>query len=118
MEHVGEAEDFSVKSHIIKHWRLTHPDDLDMPVIKFRITGMFRDALSRQVREALSIFYSKDELLNSKSEYVNNCISRVSVPESDWERKERFRMDEEEDLREKEAVNNFKEDILRRRRER
>ena len=118
MEHVGEAEDFSVKSHIIKHWRLTHPDDLDMPVIKFRITGMFRDALSRQVREAMSIFYSKDELLNSKSEYVNNCISRVSVPESDWERKERFRNEEEEELREREAVNTFKEDILRRRRER
>ena len=114
----GEAEDFSVKSHIIKHWRLAHPDDLDMPVIKFRITGMFRDALSRQVREAMSIFYSKDELLNSKSEYVNNCISRVSVPESDWERKERFRNEDEEELREREAVNAFKEDILRRRRAR
>ena len=89
-----------------------------MPVIKFRITGMFRDALSRQVREAMSIFYSKDELLNSKSEYVNNCISRVSVPESDWERKERFRNEDEEELREREAVNAFKEDILRRRRAR
>ena len=98
-----------MKSHILKHCRLTHPDDIDMPVIKFRLTGMFRDALSRQVREALSIFYSKDELLNSKSAYVNNCKNRISVPESDWERKERFRNEKEEELMEKEAVKKFKE---------
>ena len=66
----------------------------------------------------MSIYYSKDIILNSKSEYINNCISRVSVPESDAEKKERFRKEEEEEILEKRAVDDFKEEILKKRRER
>ena len=118
MEHIGEAEDFSVKSHVVKHWRLAHPDDIDMPVMRFKITGMFKDALSRQVREAMSIYYCKDDILNSKSEYINNCISRVTIPESDWEKKEKLRKEDEDEAKEKEAIDRFKEEILKKRKAR
>ena len=58
---------------------------------------MYADCLSRQVGEALKIFYSKDRLLNSKSEYVQNCLARITVNEANWERKERERREEEEE---------------------
>jgi hypothetical protein len=35
--------------------------------------------------------------LNSKNEYVQNCISRITVCEELWERKQRERNEEEED---------------------
>ena len=34
-----------------------------------------------RVSEAVTMFLSKDNLLNSKNEYVQNCISRVTVEE-------------------------------------
>ena len=47
-------------------------------------------------------------LLNSKSEYVQNCISRIAVSEETWERKERERREEEEEKQEKENLERFK----------
>ena len=107
--------DFNPKSHIIKHWRITHPEMIDMPRIEFRISGRFKDALSRQVSEAMDIYFTKDNILNSKSEYVKNCISRLTVGEQDWERKERERQEELDELVEKDEVEKFKQDILRKR---
>ena len=51
-----------------------------MPRKDFKITGRFKDALSRQVGEAMDgqhIFYSKDNILNSR--YANNCIHSLTV---------------------------------------
>ena len=47
---------------------------------------MFMDCLSRQIGEALKINYSKDTLLNSKSEYVKNCLTRLTIEGSSWEK--------------------------------
>ena len=92
MKHIKDAKDFSPKSHIIKNWRIMHLDFLDMPRMEFKITGRYKDALSRQV--AMEIFYSRDHILNSKSEYIKNCINRLTVNKPEWERKEREEADE------------------------
>jgi hypothetical protein len=46
------------------------------------------------VAEALRINYSKDELLNSKGEYMGKRIIRLVVEEESWERKKRAREDD------------------------
>jgi hypothetical protein len=45
--------------------------------------------MSRQIAEALWIQRSSDNLLNSKCEYLQNCVTGTTVNEETWERKER-----------------------------
>ena len=73
----------------------------------FKVTAMFKDCLSRQVAEALRINYSKDELLNSKGEYMGNSIIRLVVEEESWERKKRAREDDEQEMLAKKRVEEF-----------
>ena len=58
--------------------------------MSFKITSMFRDCLSHQIGEALRINHSRDRILNSKNEYIQNCISRITVQEDMLERKARL----------------------------
>ena len=97
IEHHNDAKSFSQKSHQVKHCMLSHPCEPIQPPFSIKILKRYRDCLSRQIGEALQIFYSNDHLLNSKSEYVQNCISRIAVSEETWERKERERREEEEE---------------------
>ena len=97
-----------MKSHIVKHWMNTHADLPSPPRMMFSITARYRDCLTRQIGEALRINNSKDNILNSKSEYQNNTISRLTIEESAWERRERSRVEEEEDKLNKEEVEKFK----------
>jgi hypothetical protein len=76
-EHVRDARKFHDKSHITKHWMNEHSDLMDIPPFKFRVVKVYRDALSRQLGEAVGIWMSGDTLLNSKNEYLSNCISRI-----------------------------------------
>ena len=79
-----------------------HPEMDVCPKFSFKIKARFRDCLSRQVAEAITILYSKDQLLNSKNEYMANCLTRICVEENTFERKKREREEEEKDDREKE----------------
>ena len=60
----------------------THGDNNTHPPFNIRIVKKYADCLSRQVEEAFKIFYYKDQLLNSKSEYVQNCLARINVNET------------------------------------
>ena len=60
--------------------------------------------------ESLRIHYSQDNILNSKSEYRSNTITRLAIEEDAWERRERSRLEEEEDRLAKETVEQFKRD--------
>ena len=95
LEHVRDAKSFSPKFHIIKHWMTSNAELSSPPVMEFSITSRYKDCLSRQIGEALRINYSKDVILNSKGEYMTNTISRLSIEEDAWERKERSRAEEE-----------------------
>jgi hypothetical protein len=108
LEHVRDAQSFSVKSHIVKHWMTSHPSLPTPPEMEFSVTGMFKDCLSRQISEALRINHSKDVLLNSKGEYGFNSVSRLTVQEDVWERRERDRLDEEQEELNKKQVEEFR----------
>ena len=87
---------------------LSHQEENEIPPMSFKIKGTYRDCLSRQLGVAMRIFYSRDMLLNSKGEYLSNCVTRLTITETDWESNERLRMEEEEDTLEKERVEKFK----------
>jgi hypothetical protein len=108
LEHQRDARDFSQKSHMVKHWMNYHQEEDSKPPFSLRIVKRYKDCLSRQRGEALMIFYLRDQLLNSKSEYVQNCISRIMVNEEAWERKEQERREEEEERMDKERLEQFK----------
>ena len=108
-EHLKDAEDFDPSSHIVKHWMNVHPDSNSCPQFSFTIKAKFRDCLSRQVAEAISIMYTKDQLLNSKNEYMANCLTRICVEENRFERKKREREEEEQEEKDKLRLFNFKE---------
>ena len=65
--------------------------------------------MSRQVGEAIAILLSRDSLLNSKNEYIQNCISRITVEEDKIARKMRLQEEEEAEKEEERAVQEFKE---------
>ena len=108
LEHVKDAQAFSAKSHITKHWMNSHPSLPSPPEMEFSITARFRDCLSRQIGEALRISNTKDTLLNSKAEYMANSLSRVTMKEDPWEQRERTRKDEEMEELIKKQVEDFK----------
>ena len=68
-EIVGEMEE----SHQIKHWVLDHPD-LDAPP-----TFKFKDALTRQLSEAVRIELRGEGILNSKSEFNRYKVPRLKM---------------------------------------
>jgi hypothetical protein len=98
-EYMTDATSFSDKSQIIKHWMETHPDLNNIHPFKFRVVSGFKDCLTRQVSEAISIWHSPDSLLNSKNEYITNCITRITVQEDQLERKLREIEEEKENAK-------------------
>ena len=63
----------------------------EIPTFNFKTIQTYKDSLSRQVGEAMMIYFSKDQLLNSKNKYFQNCITRVVVQEETWETRLRER---------------------------
>ena len=83
-------------------------DETEKPDFMLRKLTSYKDCLSRQVAEAILIHYSEDSLLNSKNEYNSNCLARVTVEETAYDRKKRERKEEEESLKEQKAWDSFK----------
>ena len=81
----------------MKHWMEHHPSLDKFPPFRYRIKRTFKDCLSRQIHEAVAIFLAEEPLLNGKNEYMNNCISRVTVNEDNFERKKRELKEEREE---------------------
>ena len=86
IEHFNDAESFSKRSHMVKHWMTSHMELDIIPPFQIKIVKQYRDCLSRQVGEAVAILLTKDNLLNSKNEYIQNYITRITVQEDMLER--------------------------------
>jgi hypothetical protein len=111
-EHLSDAEKFHPKSHITKHWMTEHREEQQIPLFAFSIVQKYKDCLSRQIGEAVKIFHTRDNILNSKCEYLSNCITRLTVLEDDWERKQRERNEEEEENREQALLEEFRKEKM------
>ena len=109
-EHYRDARKFDKGSHMVKHWIEKHPEMNELPPFTITILRSFKDCLTRQVSEAVTMYLSRDRLLNSKNEYVQNCISRVTVEEDKYQRKIRERQEEQEELENAEKLDRFKKE--------
>ena len=74
-----------------------HSDMNQPPPFRFRVLRTFKDCLTRQLSEAININMSKDSLLNSKNEYITNCITCISVQDGAMERKMREREEKQQE---------------------
>ena len=77
-EHLSAYANKSADSVLYKHKALEHEGEEVEFVME--ITGVFKDALTRQAEEAVRIKNRKNgELLNSKSEFNHPPIARIVV---------------------------------------
>ena len=113
VEHVRDADKFSSKSHIIKHWMLSHQDLDQRPPFAFKVINKYKDCLSRQIGEAIKIHHKTDNVLNSKCEYLSNCLTRLTVLEDDWERKRREKDEEIAENEENAKFEKFRNDKMK-----
>ena len=82
---------------------------MDISCFEFRVLKTYKDALSRHLGEAVEIWMTGDELLNSKNEYLSNCITRITVQEGAVDRKLRERNKEIAEKEEIKRVKMFRE---------
>ena len=78
-EHAKGLKNEDPKNMLYKHKVLEHHDEPNVN-FKMEITGLFRDALTRQADEAVRIKNcEKSELLNSKNQFNNAPITRIVI---------------------------------------
>ena len=82
-EHFRNAELLKMNSFIVEHWMLKHPLCTEQPKFEFRILSKHKDALSRQVREAVTIIDRGK--LNKKNEFGINEIIKMEPSRYEWE---------------------------------
>ena len=78
MEHINSYKNKKSNSVLFKHKTMDHIDES----VEFglEITGVFKDALTRQANEAIRIYKRNgSEILNSKSEFCHPPTARVLV---------------------------------------
>ena len=78
MEHIKAFQNKKSNSVLYKHKLMDHiNEEVEFEV---EITGIFKDALSRQANESVRIYSrKKSEILNSKSEFNHPPTARVMV---------------------------------------
>ena len=79
LEHWSDFRSGDTDSHILKHWTLHH-GAVGQPNFKMKVVASFKDALSRQVAEAIRIMLRKNTL-NSKSGFNRCSIVRLVLEE-------------------------------------
>ena len=84
-EHCGAFRAETEDSHILKHWANHHGRE-GQPNFQIRVVKYCKDALSRQVGEAVRIGY-RGQTLNSKGGYNRCGLSRLVLGEKEDEEK-------------------------------
>ena len=85
-EHIKNAELLKMNSFIVEHWMLKHPLCTDQPKFEFKVLSKHNDALSRQVREAVTILDRGK--LNKKNEFGINEIIKMEPSRYEWEQEQ------------------------------
>ena len=68
---------------MVKHWRISHPELPTPTQFSLHVVVCYRDALSRQVGEAVRIELRGEDLLNSKAEFNRCRIPRMTINKDD-----------------------------------
>ena len=78
-EHLKDLEKKREKSVLYKHKLLEHPNEEEVD-FKMEVTGVFKDALTRQANEAVRISSrGTTETMNSKGQFNHPPMARIVV---------------------------------------
>ena len=69
---------------MLKHWKDAHPEMENRPDFRIEVVASYRDALSRQLGEAVRIELRGGGFLNSKSEYSRCRVPRLTINKDEW----------------------------------
>ena len=83
-EHWVNLDNLSTESFMLTHWMQAHGLQMVPPKYTFKIMGVYKDCLSKQVAEAIQIEHKG--ILNKRSEFGINHIPRLVADKSDQER--------------------------------
>ena len=67
-----------------KHWKTAHPKMETRPEFRIEVVSSYRDALSRQLGEAVRIELRGSGVLNSKAEYSRCRVPRLTINKEEW----------------------------------
>ena len=84
-EHWKDAVKMAEESHMVKHWAQQHPDAEIIPKFTFKVVASFKDALTRQIAEAVRIERRGMGVLNSKSEFSRCHLPRLTIDIEEWQ---------------------------------
>ena len=105
MEHINKAWNLKKDSFILEHWMLEHPTRTSPPEFSFKILSVHKDALSRQIREAVVI---KDRgKLNKRDEFAINELIRLEASKYAWDEAEDARIQRRREKEHQEKLSNF-----------
>ena len=110
-EHIKGAKRMDEENFISKHWQSLHPEREDPPVFVFRVNKVHRDALSRELHEAVLIQKIKEDecILNSKSEWNKTSLSRLCIEKDEWELRKELAANDKHEATAKILNKRFKE---------
>ena len=100
---------------MIKHWADSHGELQEPPQFKFKVVASFKDALTRQVSEAVRIELRGAGVLNSKSEYSRCRIPRLTIDQDEWrtmKKAERKELEPPTPIQEEELDDGYEEPII------
>ena len=104
-EHINNVSKWRKESFILDHWMNQHGTDTSPPLFKFEIISKHKDALSRQLCEALHI--RKQGNLNKKQEFSINELIRVQSSKYSWDRDKENREALEQEKNQEYKLSNF-----------
>ena len=82
-EHLKNLHNWKKESFILEHWALQHGTLTVPPEFEYKIIASHKDALSRQLHEAVLI--SNKGNLNRKNEFASNQLIRLQSKDYSWE---------------------------------
>ena len=104
-EHSKNADLLKLNSFVVDHWMEKHPISTVPPIFKFKTLSKHGDALSRQVREAVTIMARGK--LNKKNEFGINEIIRLEPSRYEWQQEKERKTTLTNELEREAKLKNF-----------
>ena len=104
-EHVDNLKKWNKESFMLLHWMAEHGTMAEPPSFTFKTLATHKDALSRQLHEAILIRNKGD--LNRKYEFASNEIIRMESKGYTWDEDNNHRSRQREELKLKSSVESF-----------
>ena len=104
-EHIANVNNLKKESFIVDHWMTKHGSEPTPPVFKFEVISKHKDALSRQLNEALHIRNQGN--LNKKQEFSFNELIRLQSSKYSWEQEREQKAARDLEKHNTECLDNF-----------